>query len=180
MRHLGAPHLGNPGVPSSLLEFRPHRGQFFRRFRAPAYMRAFTQAWGHAEIVQQLAGQLPWFHRLLGLAQRRPGARHPQGRDPTRGDRSPHPSTDLLELWPRGLQNGRPTWIGWQHFVANTISQRPPQTRTPEHAAREKEKPGTVYASPFKTPRAMAPQYVHHPLILAQHDNSHLIFAQLL
>jgi predicted nuclease of restriction endonuclease-like (RecB) superfamily len=29
------------------------------------YMRAFAQAWGNAEIVQQLAGQLPWFHNVI-------------------------------------------------------------------------------------------------------------------
>jgi predicted nuclease of restriction endonuclease-like (RecB) superfamily len=29
------------------------------------YMRAFAEAWDGAEIVQQLAGQLPWWHNVL-------------------------------------------------------------------------------------------------------------------
>ncbi len=33
------------------------------------YMRAFAQAWGEAEIVQQLVGRLPWGHNLVLLTK---------------------------------------------------------------------------------------------------------------
>ncbi len=33
------------------------------------YMRAFAEAWPYEAIVQQLAGQLPWFHNVLLLTR---------------------------------------------------------------------------------------------------------------
>ena len=34
-----------------------------------SYMRAFANAWGDEAIVQQLAGQLPWFHNCTIIDQ---------------------------------------------------------------------------------------------------------------